>query len=135
MAKLAEIEGIGEAYAAKLEAVEVTSLEDFLKKCADKKGREEMAEKTGISEKLILNWVNRADLARIKGVSTQYADLLEAAGVDSVPELAQRNPDNLQAKMAEVNETKNSCARSQPLPKWQTGSRRRRNFQGLLPTN
>ena len=106
MAKLAEIEGIGEAYAAKLEAVGVTSLEDFLKKCADKKGRKEMAEKTGISEKLILNWVNRADLARIKGVSTQYADLLEAAGVDSVPELAQRNPDNLQAKMAEVNETK-----------------------------
>ncbi len=55
---------------------------------------------------MILNWVNRADLARIKGVSTQYADLLEAAGVDSVPELAQRNPDNLQVKMAEVNEAK-----------------------------
>ncbi len=106
MAKLAEIEGIGEAYAAKLAAAGVTTLEDFLKKCADKKGRKEMAEKTGISEKLILNWVNRADLARIKGVSTQYADLLEAAGVDSVPELAQRNPDNLQAKMAEVNEAK-----------------------------
>lgn len=106
MAKLAEIEGIGEAYAAKLEAAGVTSLEDFLKKCAGKKGRKEMAEKTGISEKLILNWVNRADLTRIKGVSTQYADLLEAAGVDSVPELAQRNSDNLQAKMAEVNEAK-----------------------------
>ncbi len=106
MAKSADIEGIGEAYAAKLEAAGVTSLEDFLKKCADKKGRKAMAEKTGISEKLILNWVNRADLARIKGVSTQYADLLEAAGVDSVPELAQRNPDNLQAKMAEVNEAK-----------------------------
>ena len=106
MAKLAEIEGIGEAYAAKLETAGVTSPEDFLKKCADKKGRKAMAEKTGISEKLILNWVNRADLTRIKGVSTQYADLLEAAGVDSVPELAQRNPDNLQAKMAEVNEAK-----------------------------
>jgi predicted flap endonuclease-1-like 5' DNA nuclease len=106
MAKLAAIEGIGEAYAAKLEAAGITSLEDFLKKCADKKGRKAMAEKTGISEKLILNWVNRADLARVKGVSTQYADLLEAAGVDSVPELAQRNSDNLQAKMAEVNEAK-----------------------------
>ena len=106
MAKLSEIEGIGEAYAAKLKAAGVTSLEDFLKKCADKKGRKEMAEKTGISEKLILNWVNRADLTRIKGVSTQYADLLEAAGVDSVPELAQRNPENLQKKMAEVNEAK-----------------------------
>lgn len=106
MAKLAEIEGIGEAYAAKLQAAGVSSLEDFLKKCADKKGRKEMAEKTGISSKLILNWVNRADLTRIKGVSTQYADLLEAAGVDSVPELAQRNPENLQKKMAEVNEAK-----------------------------
>jgi len=106
MAKLAAIEGIGEAYAAKLEAAGITSLEDFLKKCADKKGRKAMAEKTGISEKLVLNWVNRADLARVKGVSTQYADLLEAAGVDSVPELAQRNSDNLQAKMAEVNEAK-----------------------------
>ena len=106
MAKLAAIEGIGEAYAAKLEAAGITSLEDFLKKCADKKGRKAMAEKTGISEKLILNWVNRADLTRVKGVSTQYADLLEAAGVDSVPELAQRNSDNLQAKMAEVNEAK-----------------------------
>lgn len=106
MAKLSEIEGIGEAYAAKLEKAGVTSLENFLKKCADKKGRKAMAEKTGISEKLILNWVNRADLTRIKGVSTQYADLLEAAGVDSVPELAQRNPENLQAKMAEVNEAK-----------------------------
>jgi len=106
MAKLAEIEGIGEAYAAKLETAGIGSLEDFLKKCADKKGRKEIAGKTGISEKLILNWVNRADLARIKGVSTQYADLLEAAGVDSVPELAQRNPENLQVKMAEVNEAK-----------------------------
>jgi predicted flap endonuclease-1-like 5' DNA nuclease len=74
---------------------------------ASQKGREEIAEKTGISEKLILGWVNKADLSRIKGVGAQYADLLEAAGVDSVPELATRNAANLTAKMAEVNEAKN----------------------------
>ena len=106
MAKLSEIEGIGAAYSEKLEGAGITSLENLLKKCCEKKGRKELAEKSGISEKLILNWVNRADLTRIKGVSTQYADLLECAGVDTVPELAQRNPDNLQAKMVEVNEEK-----------------------------
>lgn len=106
MTKLADIEGIGEAYSAKLEDAGVSSLENLLKTCCEKKGRKEIAEKSGISEKLILNWVNRADLSRIKGVSTQYADLLECAGVDTVPELAQRNAENLQAKMAEVNEEK-----------------------------
>ena len=65
-----------------------------------------MADKSGISEKLVLNWVNRADLSRIKGVSTQYADLLECAGVDTVPELAQRNAENLQSKMSDLNAEK-----------------------------
>lgn len=106
MAKLSEIEGIGEAYSAKLKEAGITSLEDLLKKCCDKKGRKEIAGKSGISEKLVLNWANRADLSRIKGVSTQYADLLECAGVDTVPELAQRNPGNLQLKMSEINEEK-----------------------------
>ncbi len=107
MAKLSEIEGIGEAYATKLTEARVTSLEGLLTVGGEKKGRKDIAEKTGISEKLILNWVNRADLSRIKGVSTQYADLLEVAGVDTVPELAQRKPENLQLKMVEVNEEKN----------------------------
>lgn len=107
MAKLSEIEGIGEAYAAKLEAAGIASLESLLRTCCQKSGRKETAEKSGISEKLILGWVNRADLSRIKGVSTQYADLLECAGVDTVPELAQRNAENLQAKMAELNGEKN----------------------------
>jgi len=104
MTKLTEIEGIGAAYAAKLEEGGITSLENLLDKCCEKKARKEIADKSGIGEKLILKWVNRADLSRIKGVSTQYADLLEFAGVDTVPELAQRNPENLQLKMAEVNE-------------------------------
>lgn len=107
MTKLSDIEGIGEAYSEKLAEAGIGSLEKLLEICCEKKARKETAEKTGVSEKLILNWVNRADLSRIKGVSTQYADLLECAGVDTVPELAQRNAANLQAKMAEVNEEKN----------------------------
>lgn len=106
MTKLSEIEGIGEAFSAKLTDAGITSIENLLKTGGDKKGRKDIAEKTGINEKLVLNWVNRADLARIKGVSTQYADLLECAGVDTVPELAQRNAENLHAKMVEVNEAK-----------------------------
>ncbi len=107
MAKLSDIEGIGETYASKLEAAGINTQENLLEICCEKKGRKDIAEKSGVSEKLILNWVNRADLSRIKGVSTQYADLLECAGVDTVPELAQRNAENLTAKMAEVNEEKN----------------------------
>lgn len=104
MTKLVDIEGIGEAYAAKLEAAGVNSVEHLLELGGTKKGRIELAEKADISEKLILKWVNRADLARIKGVGTQYADLLEFGGVDSVPELAQRNAENLYAKLNTVNE-------------------------------
>lgn len=107
MTKLSDIEGIGETYSTKLEDAGITSLENLLDVCCVKKGRSDIADKTGISGKLILGWVNRADLSRIKGVSTQYADLLECAGVDTVPELAQRNAANLHVKMAEVNEEKN----------------------------
>jgi predicted flap endonuclease-1-like 5' DNA nuclease len=107
MTKLVEIEGIGETYAAKLQDAGVTSLEDMLKKGATKKGRKELEDTSGISGKLILRWINMADLFRIKGIGEQYSDLLEAAGVDTVPELAQRKPENLHAKMVEVNEAKN----------------------------
>lgn len=107
MTKLSEIEGIGEAYSEILKIAGITTLEKLLDTCCDKKARKEIAEKTGISEKSILNWVNRADLTRIKGVSTQYADLLECAGVDTVPELSQRNAENLYSRICEVNEEKN----------------------------
>lgn len=106
MAKLSDIEGIGAAYSAKLEAIGINSMEQLLEACSAKKGRVETAAKSGVSEKLILGWVNRADMTRVKGVSTQYADLLKMAGVDTVPELAQRKPANLAVKMAEVNEEK-----------------------------
>ena len=107
MSKLSMIEGIGESYEAKLKAADVDSVEELLDTCTSKKGREDLAEKTGISEKLILKWANHADLMRIKGIGGEYAELLEAAGVDTVPELSKRKPDNLLAKMVEVNEAKN----------------------------
>lgn len=107
MSKLHEIEGIGETYAKKLQDQGVVSIEQLLEKGGTQKGRKELEEASGIAGKLILGWVNRADLARIKGIRTQYADLLEVAGVDTVPELAQRSPENLHAKMCEVNEAQN----------------------------
>ena len=82
---LADIEGIGPAWAEKLEAAGLRTTDDLLRAGATSKGREDLAAATGISGKLILRWVNRADLSRIKGVGEQYADLLEAAGVDTVP--------------------------------------------------
>lgn len=106
MAKIIDVEGIGPVYAEKLASVGITTVEALLKAGASPKGREELAEKTGISGKLILEWVNLADLFRIKGISEEYSDLLEEAGVDTVPELAQRNAENLHAKLQEVNAAK-----------------------------
>jgi predicted flap endonuclease-1-like 5' DNA nuclease len=106
MAKLNVIDGIGETYEAKLETAGVQSIEALLETCATKKGRTELAEKTEISEKLILKWANHADLIRIKGIGGEYAELLEAAGVDTVPELATRKAENLYKKMLQVNEAK-----------------------------
>lgn len=106
MTKLIEIEGIGESYAAKLHAAGVASLENLLEQGGTRQGRSSLVDATGISDKLILRWVNMADLFRIKGIGEQYSDLLEASGVDTVPELAQRKPENLHAKMTEVNEQK-----------------------------
>lgn len=106
MTKLSEIEGIGEVYQAKLNEIGINSIETLLEKGGTRKGREEIIAASGISDKLILKWINRADLARIKGIGSEYADLLEAAGVDTVPELAQRNAANLHEKLLEVNEAK-----------------------------
>lgn len=106
MSSLLSVEGIGESYAAKLKEIGVTSTGVLLQKGSTPKGRKELAEKTGISEKLILEWVNHVDLFRIKGVGEEYADLLEEAGVDTVVELAQRNADNLYGKLVEVNAAK-----------------------------
>ena len=106
MANLLRVEGIGEVYAQKLSDAGVKTTNALLKQGATSKGRKEIAENSGISETLILEWVNHVDLFRIKGVFEEYADLLEEAGVDTVKELAQRNPANLYKKLVEVNEQK-----------------------------
>ena len=106
MASIAEIEGIGPACAAKLKDAGVSTTDQLLDKGAAPKGREELAASTGISAKLLLEWINHVDMERIKGIGWEYADLLEAAGVDTVPELAQRNGNNLQAKLSEINAAK-----------------------------
>ncbi len=106
MAKLTTVEGIGEIYAQKLHNAGIATTGALLDKGATPHGRQALAEEAGISDKLILEWVNHADLFRIKGVGEEYADLLEEAGVDTVPELAQRNPANLHAKLGEVNAAK-----------------------------
>lgn len=109
--KIEEVEGIGAAYAQKLEAAGIKTTEALLEKAASKKGRVALAEETGISEKLILKWANHADLFRIKGVAGQFAELLEAAGVDTVKELRHRVATNLHAKLVEINDAKNLCNR------------------------
>jgi predicted flap endonuclease-1-like 5' DNA nuclease len=111
MAKLETIEGIGPVFAEKLRAAGVRTVEGLLAAGATPKGRKELADKTDIGAEYIMDWVNRADLMRIKGLGEEYSDLLEKAGVDTVPELAQRNPDNLHAKVLEVNAAKNLVRR------------------------
>lgn len=103
MAKLIEIEGVGEVYAKKLKDAGVASTKALLDKGTTPKGRKEIAAKSGISDTLILEWVNHVDLFRIRGVASEYADLLEEAGVDTVRELAQRNAENLFQKLNAVN--------------------------------
>ena len=107
MARIIDIEGIGPQYRQVLkEKAGLTSTEALLESCATPKQREELAAKTGISPKLILEWANLADLFRIKGIGSEYSDLLEEAGVDTVAELAQRNAENLFTALKEVNDKK-----------------------------
>ena len=111
--KLSDIEGIGTVYAQKLSSAGVGDQNKLLNHGSTAKGRKELSEKTGISEKMLLEWCNRADLARVSGIGEEYADLLEHAGVDTVPELAQRNAANLQKTMQELN-TEKKLVRKMP---------------------
>ncbi len=106
MSKISEIEGIGPVYGEKLAAAGVDTIDKLLSAGAKPSGRREIAKATGIPEQKILQWVNHADLFRIKGIGSEYADLLEIAGVNTVVQLARRNPDNLHAKLEEVNSQK-----------------------------
>jgi predicted flap endonuclease-1-like 5' DNA nuclease len=109
--KIIDIEGVGDVFAEKLTAAGINTVEQLLEKCAAPAGRKALAEATEISEKLILRWTNHADLFRINGVGPQFAELLEAAGVDTVKELRHRVPANLVAKMEEVNAEKHLVRR------------------------
>jgi predicted flap endonuclease-1-like 5' DNA nuclease len=104
--KVIDIEGIGPVLGAKLNEAGVETVGDLLTQCCDKDGRKWVAEKSGISEHQILKFANMADLYRVKGVGSEYSELLKVAGVDTIKELRHRVPENLQAKMAEVNEEK-----------------------------
>lgn len=111
MASIDAIEGIGHKYATKLRKARVRTTEALLKLGATKRGRRQLAEKTGLVERQILDWVNRADLMRIKGVGEEYSDLLEASGVDTIKELRRRNAANLLTAMIEINRKKDLVRR------------------------
>lgn len=106
MAKIVDVEGIGTKFADKLIKAGVSTTEALLQAGKTPKGRQDLAKKTGIGDALLLQWVNHVDLYRIKGIGSEYSDLLEAAGVDTVPELALRKASNLTQKMIEVNKVK-----------------------------
>ncbi|MEW5977446.1 MAG: DUF4332 domain-containing protein [Acidobacteriota bacterium] len=119
--KIADIEGVGTTYAEKLGTMSIATTEDLLKHTATPGGRQQLSQRTGISEALILKWSNHADMMRISGVGPQFAELLEASGVDTVKELRNRNPQNLAQRMKEVNEAK-GLAKASPadstVQKW-----------------
>jgi predicted flap endonuclease-1-like 5' DNA nuclease len=120
MAKLIDIEGIGKTYAVKLEELGLKTTAALLRRAATLRGRRELAEQIQVSEKRLLKWVNRADLMRVKGVGTQFSDLLEETGVDTVKELRNRVPENLHTKMLEVNAARNLARRDPTLDEVRT---------------
>ena len=130
MASIDTIEGIGLRNATKLRKARVRTTEALLKRGATRKGRRQLAEDVAIAEKMILEWVNRADLMRVKGVGEEYSDLLEAAGVDTIKELRRRNPGNLLSAMVEVNAKKKLVRR---LPTESMVTRWVDNAKGLDP--
>ena len=113
--KIEEIEGVGPAFAQKLSSARIATTDDLLQQCCEPSGRKRIAEATGINESLILKWSNHADLMRVSGIGPQFAELLEASGVDTIKELRTRNADNLAARIHEVNQSK-KLAKTAPVP-------------------
>ncbi|MFG0246132.1 MAG: DUF4332 domain-containing protein [Phycisphaerales bacterium JB052] len=109
--KIEDVEGIGPTYGEKLRAAGINDTDALLEACKTPAQRKALAEKTDIGDAHILKWANMVDLYRINGVGSEFSELLEAAGVDTVPELAQRNAENLAAKMVEVNDAKSLTRR------------------------
>jgi len=115
-----DIEGVGEAYAGRLSVMGIKSIDSLLKKGATAQGRKMIEKATGISGNMLLTWVNHADLFRVKGVGPQFAEILEAAGVDTVKELATRNAENLEKKLLEVNAARKRTGRIPSIGELQT---------------
>jgi predicted flap endonuclease-1-like 5' DNA nuclease len=111
---IVDVEGIGPVFAQKLTDAGVATTEVLLNRGATAAGRGSLAAETGISESMLLKWVNHVDLMRIPGVGSEYADLLEAAGVDSAAELAQRNPANLAITFQELDAARPNTVRRVP---------------------
>ena len=109
--KIQDIQGIGPVFAEKLIAIGIETVDQLLEKGADPKGRQAIEDATGIDHGRVLTWVNHADLFRVDGIGPQFSELLEAAGVDTVKDLRNRNAANLAAKMLEVNEEKHLTRR------------------------
>jgi len=106
MATIDAIAGLDPKSATRFRKSKVRTTEALLKRAATRRGRKELAGSTKLDEKQILIWVNRADLMRVKGIGSEYSDLLEAAGVDTIKELRRRNPTSLTTKMIQINESK-----------------------------
>jgi len=106
MTSIVDIEGIGPAYAEKLREVGIRSITTLLQRGGKAKDRKELAYAINIDESILLKWVNHADLFRVRGIGSEYSDLLEAAGVDTVPELRQRNAKSLYETLVRTNEAK-----------------------------
>jgi predicted RecB family nuclease len=100
------VEGIGQRTATKLRKNGIRTTEALLKRAGDRKGRRKLAGETGFTEKQLLEWVNRSDMMRCKGIGGEYSDLLESAGVDTIKELRRRNAASLTKKMVAINEKK-----------------------------
>lgn len=130
--KIIDIEGIGPVYAEKLVAAGIDTAEKLLEKCKKPAGRKALEEETGISGKLILRWTNHADLYRINGVGPQFAELLEAAGVDTVKELKHRVPANLHPKLEEVNAAKNLVNRVPALKEVEKMVEQAKEMEGVI---
>jgi len=124
--KIADVEGIGAAYAKKLAGAKIKTVGTLLKKGKDKAGRQELSKATGIDSSTILKWVNMADLYRIKGIGSEYSQLLEKAGVDTVKEMRNRTADNLYKKLVEINKKKfvRQLPSEKMVKKWIDGAKK-----------
>lgn len=130
--KIAEIEGIGERYTLTLEMAGIRTTDDLLHRASSARKRDQLSDETGISPKLILKWANHADLFRIKGIASQFAELLEAAGVDTIKEFRHRVAANLQPRLVEINDQKHLCHRVPSLSEVERMIEQAKGLQAIL---